>query len=64
MTSSDAQFYFCNAECQAKEQLVPFLKSLLWLRQGLNPKSHGDKADALPSDFIFIELRFYSPVNS
>ena len=42
------QFYFLIAECQAKVQLVPFLKSLVWPGQGLNPQPPGHKADALP----------------
>ena len=34
------QFYlfFLNAECQAKEQLVPILKSFVWFGWGSNPK--------------------------
>ena len=42
------QLYFLNAERQAEEQLVPFLKSLIWPGQGLNPQPPSHKADALP----------------
>ena len=31
LTSSDFLLYFLKVECQAKEQLVPFLKSLVRL---------------------------------
>ena len=50
LTSSDSWLYFLNAECQAKEQLVPFLKSLVWLGWGSNPQPPGRKADALPTE--------------
>ena len=48
MTSSDSKLYFLDAERQAKEQLVPFLKSLVWPGRGSNPQPPGHKADALP----------------
>ena len=37
-----------NTERQAKEQQVPFLKSLVWSGRGSIPKPPGHKADALP----------------
>ena len=40
--------YFLNAECQAKEQLAPFLKSLVWPGWGSNLQPPGHKADARP----------------
>ena len=40
--------YFLNAERQAKKQLVPFLKSLVWPGRGSNPQTSSHNADALP----------------
>ena len=40
--------YFLNAERKAKEQLEPFLKSLVWPSRGSNPQPPSHKADALP----------------
>ena len=39
-----------NVERQAKEQLVPFLKSLVWLGRRSNPQPPGHEADALPTE--------------
>ena len=49
LTSSESLLYFLNAERQAKEQLVPFLKSLVWLGPESNPQSPDHKTDALPT---------------
>ena len=42
-----SQCYFLYFR-QAKEQLVPFLKSLVWPGLGSNPQPPGHKADAVP----------------
>ena len=50
LTSSDFLFYFLNTEQQAKEQLVPFLKSLVWPGWGLSLQPPCHKGDALPTE--------------
>ena len=52
LTISDFQLYFLNAAHQAKELLVPFLKSLAWLGRGSNLQPPGHKADALPTELL------------
>ena len=46
--TDQSYLYFHNAECQAKEQLLPFFKSLVWPGWSSNPRPSLCEADALP----------------
>ena len=52
LTHSDSYFYILNAECQAKEQLVSVLKSLVWLGRRLNTQPPGHKVDTLLTELL------------
>ena len=62
------KLYFLNTERQAKEQLVPFLKSLVWQGQGSNPQPPGHRGNALPlshcASLVWLDLKFYTPINT
>ena len=49
------QFWFLAL--QAKEQLMPFLKSLGWLGRGSKPQPPGHKANTLPTEHLCRKIR-------